>query len=169
MKAHTKQILEIAAVFLVALIIVDSLLAAYPVLTLLALCSAFIVLSGLMLDILFQLTPRKFARPVQPQRRDEDELVNLENITRQAFDPGHPAASAVLSQRIRSMALRAAEYRMNLSESQLSDMAQNQTALLELLGDRQLVSAITTDDSIAKPADKRMVEDLLNLMEASLS
>lgn len=168
MKVHAKQVLELAALYLVVLSVVDSLLAAYPVLTWLALGIAFLVFSVFFLDLLFDLTPKKFAKPVQIQARSEDELMNLENLTKQALDSERPAASELFSKRVKSLVLRTAEYHTNLTGDELRAMVQNSALVQELFQDRQLESLVLNDDSNINPGNRGEVEELLNLAEAWL-
>jgi len=169
MKGHTRQLLELAVVYLVVLVVVDSILTAYPVLTWLALGIAFIVFSLFILDVLLELTPKKVIRPVQFQSRGEDELMNLEKLTKHAIDEGHPEAATLLSEKLKSIALRAAAYRTNMSDAQLIDMARNQPDLLaEWLQDREIVKDLITDDQIVKPREVRRLQEILSIVESWL-
>ncbi|HUK27065.1 MAG TPA: hypothetical protein VLV31_01460, partial [Candidatus Acidoferrales bacterium] len=118
--------------------------------------------------LLLDLTPKKLAKPVQLQSRSEDELTNLENLTKQALDSEHPAASELFSKRVKSLVLRTAEYHTNLTGDELRAMVQNSALVQELFQDRQLESLVLNDDSNINPGNRRVVEELLNLAEAWL-
>jgi hypothetical protein len=169
MKGHTKQLLEITVVYLAVLIVADFFLTEYPVLTWLGLSIAFITFSIFILDVLLELTPKRVVRPMQFEPRNEDELTHLDKLTKNALDEGNPEAATQLSERLRSIVLRAAAYRINISETQLRDMAQRHSDLLEdRLQDQEIAYALTTDDSLVKPGSARRLDELLIKLESWL-
>ena len=169
MKGHTRQLLEIAVVYLVALILVDFFLAGYPVLTWLALGIAFIIFSIFIVDLLLDLTPKKEVRPIQFESRNEDELTHLERLTKNALDESNPDAARQLSDRLRSIELRAAAYRINMTDTQLADMAQRHPDLLEAqLQDEGITGTLASHDLAVGPGSTRRIHGLLTIVESWL-
>jgi hypothetical protein len=169
MKGHTRQLLEIAVVYLAVLIVADFFLTEYPVLTWLGLGIAFIIFSIFILDVLFELTPRRVVKPTLFEPRNEDELTHLVRLTKNALYEGNPEAVMQLSERLRSIVLRAAAYRINVSDTQLSDMAQRHSDLLEdRLQDREILFALTRVDPLVKPGSTRELHELLTKVESWL-
>jgi len=169
MKAHTKELLEIAIFYLAVLIVVDFLLRAYPVLTWLALAVAFTIFSIFILGTLTELTPKKAARPGRIEQRSEDPLTYLAKLTKSALEEGSQDAVTLLSERLRSMLLSAVAYRINVPVAQLIDMAQNHLDLLEeRLQDPGIVTALTSAEPLTTPAETRRLQDLLLKVESWL-
>ena len=169
MKGNTKQLLQIGVAFLAVLIVVDFFLTDYPVLTWLALGITFLIFSIFILDVLLELTPKKEVRPTFIERRGEDALAQLEKLVRNALSEGNPESAAQLSERMQSIVLRATAYRFNVSDAELRDLAQHHPDLLEAqLNDPEIVSALTTAESVVESGDARRLNGLLTRVESWL-
>jgi hypothetical protein len=170
MKRHTRQFLEIGAFYLVVLIVVDRLLIGFPVLTWLALAVAFAIFSIFIIGTLFELIPRRAVKPMQPIRRDTDEMRDLERLTKNALEDQSPDSASLLSERVRLLAVSAAAYRLNISNAQLRDAIEHTPEVLETrLQDQEIAHALTSDDPLMSPRDARTLQSLLLKMENWLS
>jgi len=170
LKAHTKQFLEIGAFYLVALIVVDFLLRGYPVLTWLTLAAAFAIFSTIIIGTLYELAAKKPVKPIQPQRKYEDELAHIERLTKNVLEGGDVGSTSLLSERLKLTLLSATALHLNLSNNQLSDMIEHNPRLIEeRLDDPEVLHALTSDKPLISPGDARSLQDILSKMENWLS
>ena len=131
------------------------------VLTWLALGIAFLIFSIFIVDVLMDLTPKKEVRPVQFESRNQDELTQLERLTKNALDESNPDAAKQLFERLRSVELRAAAYRINMSDADLADAAQSHPDLVEgRLGDLGLPDTLTSPNLVLGPGSDGYMNSL---------
>jgi len=170
MKTRTREILEIAVFYLSVVIVADFLLRAYPVLTWLALGVAFTIFSIFILGTLTELTGKKATKPSQVERRSEDELIPLAKLVRNALEEENSDAATLLSERMRAIVLSAAAYRLNVSTTQLRDIAQHQPGLLEeRLQDPEISRACISGEPLVNAGEAQRLHTLLVQVESWLA
>ena len=167
MKKQIRTLVGIGVVYLAVSIVLDFFLAGYPILTWLGIGFAFIVFGTVMIDVLLELNLHPLAKQSAARfKRKEDDLTRLDKLCKKAIDDSDPAASKLLTERIRSLAFAAAAYHCNTDESLLRDMAaQDPASLRRQVRDQFMAEAITTTDYGVTKGSKRKLDDYLTRIE----
>jgi hypothetical protein len=167
MKKQTRTLVQIAVVYLAISIILDFFLAGYPILTWLGVGFAFILFGIVIFDVLLELTVRPLAKKSVPRfKRNEDDLMRLDKLCKKAIDHDDPAASQLLSERIRSLAYAVTAYHCNTTEPMLRDLIlQDPASLQRLVHDQYMVEALTTTDYVVTRGNTRRLDDYLTKIE----
>jgi hypothetical protein len=167
MKKQIRTLVQIAAVYLTVSVILDFLLAGYPILTWLGLGFAFLLFGVAIFDVLLELTVRPPAKGnVTRFKRNDDDLMRLEKLCKKAADNNDPAASQLLSERIRSLAFAVAAHHCNTAEPLLRDMAlQDPESLQRQVNDQYMIEALTATDCLVTRGNTRKLDDYLTRIE----
>ena len=149
MKKHIKTLVQIGVVYLAVSILIDSFLAGYPILTWAGLGLAFILFAIMIFSVLLELTPRPAVKTSIPQlKKNEDDLMRLDKLCQRAIDHGDARSTQLLFERVRSLAFAAAAYYLNIAESQLRNLAeQNPTSLEQRMHDQTMFEMLTATSS----------------------
>ena len=167
MKKQIRTLVQIAVVYLAISIILDFFLAGYPVLTWLGVSFVFVLFGIVIFDVLLELTVRPLAKKsTSGFKRKDDDLMRLDRLCKKAIDHNDPAASQLLSERIRSLAFAVSAYHCNTAEPQLRNMALQDPKLLQRrVRDHYMVEALTATDYGVTGGNTRRVEDYLMKIE----
>ncbi len=127
---------------------------------------AFILFGIVILGVLLELTVHPLAKKSAPRfKRNEDELMRLDKLCKKAIDQNDPAASQLLSERIRSLAFAVAAYQCNTAESLLRDMVlQDPASLQRQVHDQFMVEALAATDYVSR-GNRRKLDDYLTKIE----
>jgi len=167
MKKQIKTLVKIAVVYLAISIILDFFLAGYPFLTWLGLGFAFLLFGMVIFDVLLELTARPLTKKsIFPFKKNEDDLMRLDKLCEKAIDHNDPAASQLLTARVRSLAFAVAAYHCNTAEPLLRDMAlQDPASVQRQVQDRYMVEALTATDCVVTRGNTRKLDDYLTKIE----
>jgi hypothetical protein len=167
MKKQIRTLVQIAVVYLAISIILDFFLAGYPILTWLGIGFAFLLFGIVIFDVLLELTVRPLPKKSVPRfKRNEDDLMRLDELCKKAIDRNDPAASQLLSERIRSLAFGVAAYHCNTTEPLLREMFLEDPASLQgQVHDQYIVEALTATDYGVTRGDTRKLDDCLTKIE----
>jgi len=167
MKKQIRTLFQIAVVYLAISIILDFFLAGYPILTWLGVGFAFILFGAVIFDVILELTFRPLPKKnVSRFKRNEDDLMRLDTLCKKAIDHNDPAASRLLSERIKSLAFAVAAYHCNTTEPLLRDMViQDPASLQRQVHDPYMVEALTTTDYGVTRGNTRKLDDYLTKIE----
>ena len=167
MKKQIRTLVQIAVVYLAISILLDFFLAGYPILTWLGIGFAFLLFGILIFNVLLELTVRPLAKKSVPRfKRNEDDLMRLDKLCKKAIDNNDPAASQLLSDRIRSLAFGVAAYHCNTAEPLLREMFLEDPASLQgQVHDQYIVEALTATDYGVARGDTQKLDDYLTKIE----
>jgi hypothetical protein len=167
MKKQIRTLVQIGAVYLTISIMLDFLLAGYPILTWLGLGFAFLLFGIAIFDVLLELTVRPPAKgSIARFKRNDDDLMRLEKLCKKATDNNDPTASQLLSERIRSLAFAVAAHHCNTSEPLLRDMAlKDPESLQRQVNDEYVIEVLTAPDCLVTRENTRKLEDYLTKIE----
>lgn len=167
MKESTKSILVVSIFFSIVVVFVDAFLGQIELLFRVALGAAFLLLSTFILSDLAKLISRKSPGKTTLSTRRDDELLNLERVVYGVLS--HESRTVqVLEERLRSMAIRFAAIKTNLSEDDLIRMANEQPNTLAQLVRSDVIGMIRGTEPVLRNASTSELDITLTKIERSL-
>ena len=166
MKKQTLTLIELGIAFLTAAIVLDYVLGNYQILLWPSLAFEFTLLGVMIFGTLWEHVPRPSGSGEKSIHKDETELTRLEHLCKAAILRGDETAENLLSERVRSLALAAAESRLTRPQTALTGIARERSGLLQSeFKEPELLRAVSTNGSMIQAGNTRVLEDLLEKIE----
>jgi len=159
MKKQIKALIELGSVYLALSIVLDYFLSGYPILLWPALAVAFFVFAGMIFSVLWQHNPRTPSGTDQSANHGDD-LTQFEYLCDLAINQGDRNAGEILTERVRSLAFAAAAYHLNIPETALRIMIEQDPRSLDTkIRDRPILLALTTRGSLIREGESQTLQN----------
>ena len=166
MKKQLRTLAQIGAAYLIASVILDFILGAYPTLLWLAIGFAFAFFGAIIFGVLWESKAKEIPRRTTHAVSRKDDSVGLKRLCESALERGDASSQTLLSERIMSLAFATAAYHLNEPEGILRAMAEQEPRRLKTkIGDERIFSLITNGPAIRKGDSGALRDSLAKLEE----